>query len=42
MTQKDYMRLHNSELKGNPCNIFKYLEIMGNNVRFRSKDNSTS
>jgi len=31
------MRLHNKELGGNPCNIFKYLEIVNNQVRFRQK-----
>lgn len=38
MAQGDYMKLHNHELKGNPCNIFKYLEIIGQNVVFRSKN----
>lgn len=36
MKAEDYLRLHHKELLGNPCNIFQYLEIVGNKIRFRT------
>jgi hypothetical protein len=36
MNSQDYLALHHRELQGNPCNIFKYLEIVGDKIRFRT------
>lgn len=35
MDNGEYLNLHRGVLEGNPCNIFKYLEISGKNIRFR-------
>lgn len=37
MNAQDYLALHHRELQGNPCNIFKYLEIAGEKIRFRTQ-----
>ena len=37
MNAQDYLTLHHRELQGNPCNIFKYLEIAGDRIRFRTQ-----
>lgn len=37
MEEEEYMRLHRNELKGNPCAIFQFLEIVDNQVRFKTK-----
>jgi hypothetical protein len=37
MSAQDYLALHHRELQGNPCNIFKYLEIVGDKIRFRTQ-----
>jgi hypothetical protein len=37
MNAQDYLALHHRELQGNPCNIFKYLEIAGDKIRFRTQ-----
>jgi hypothetical protein len=36
MNAKDYLGFHQRELLGNPCNIFKYLMIENNKLRFRN------
>ena len=37
MAYGDYMRLHLGELRGNPCQIFKYLEVKKDRVVLRMK-----
>jgi hypothetical protein len=37
MEHGEYMRIHHSLLSGNPCNIFRFLEIEGESVRFREQ-----
>ena len=32
MSYADYMKLHLGELRGNPCCLFKYLQIKGERV----------
>lgn len=36
MDAKDYLGFHQKDLQGNPCNIFKYLMIENNKLRFRN------
>lgn len=37
MSYTDYMRMHLGELKGNPCNIFRYLSIENNKIKLKLK-----
>ena len=32
MSYQDYMKVHLGELRGNPCNIFKFLQIKGERI----------
>ena len=32
MSYNDYMKLHLGELRGNPCNIFRYLKLKGDRL----------
>ena len=32
MSYSDYMKLHLGELRGNPCNIFRNLQLRGQQV----------
>lgn len=40
MSYADYMKLHLGELRGNPCNIFRYLMINGNKIHLKLRNNS--
>lgn len=40
MSYADYMRLHVGELRGNPCNIFRYLIITGNKIQLKFRNKS--
>ena len=39
MDEKEYWKLHNGELKENPCNIFQYLTIEKGKIGFRVQEN---
>ena len=39
MDEKEYWKLHNGELKENPCNIFQYLTIEKGKIDFRVQEN---
>lgn len=36
MREKDYMKLHNSVLQGNPCKILQHLTIHNNSLQLRT------
>lgn len=38
MDYKEYMRIHNGLLEGNPCKIFEYLIIEGHEVKFKERE----
>ena len=40
MSYADYMKLHLGELRGNPCQIFKYLEVRKDRVVLMTKGTS--
>lgn len=35
MTYADYMKLHLGELRGNPCNIFRFLAINEGKIQLK-------
>ena len=37
MENEEYMRIHEGLLEGNPYNVFRFLVIEGETVKFRDK-----